>query len=303
MIGEIDNAPYSWHGPGPNERFGPSGGNADSPLHENSGWVQSRRNPDVFWGHNDNSPDKRIFAIRRDGTYLGTWSIEFPGWAVDPEDIAIGPDPENPGSGEYYIYLGDIGDNPPDNRSNLKVWRILEPDVDPEQDFVAVTGYPADIITLQYPSSHTQLRDSESLMVDPWNGDLYIVTKRTNPAMVYRAAYPQSFTQTNVMEKVADLFFGGNDQALGADISENGQLIVIRRQYGSAAKAHIWQRPPGTTLWDALSGEVCTVTGLSEVQGEAIAFDIDNSGSFYTVSENNGGGGWGYTPHYYYQRQ
>ena len=35
----------------------------------------------------------------------------------------------------------------------------------------------------------------------------------------------------------------------------------------------------------ALAGSYCRRTGLSETQGEAVAFDISSSGTFYTTSE------------------
>ena len=165
-------------------------------LNEASGLVQSRTQPDVFWSHQDNSGDERIFAIRRDGTYLGTWDLAV-GPARDPEDIAIGPGPV---PGVDYIYFGDVGYNngvwgcTPQSctERDLIVWRAVEPSVDPDQAFVSVASYPADTITLKFPDAYMvgQRQDVETLMVDPLNGDIYIVTKRSTPGMVFRAPFP-----------------------------------------------------------------------------------------------------------------
>jgi len=121
-------------------------------------------------------------------------------------------------------------------------------------------------------------------MVDPLNGDIYVATKRSTPGMVFRAPFPQSTTEPITMEWVADLPFGGDSQATGGDISADGRFIIIRR-YGDG---YIWERTPGSSMADALNGTYCRRTGLSETQGEAVAFDVGNSGTFYTTSEGGG---------------
>ena len=259
-------------------------------LNEASGLVQSRTQPDVFWSHQDNSNDERIFAVRRDGTYLGTWDLAVAS-ARDPEDIAIGPGPV---PGVDYIYFGDVGYNngvwgcTPQSctERDLRVWRAVEPSVDPDQAFVTVTNYPADTITLKFPDAYMvgQRQDVETLMVDPLNGDIYVATKRSTPGMVFRAPFPHSTTEPITMEWVADLPFGGDSQATGGDISADGRFIIIRR-YGDG---YIWERTPGSSMADALNGTYCHRTGLSETQGEAVAFDVGNSGTFYTTSEGGG---------------
>ncbi len=259
-------------------------------LNEASGLVQSRTEPEVFWSHQDNGNDERIFAVNRDGTYLGTWDLAV-GSARDPEDIAIGPGPI---PGVDYIYFGDVGHN---NgiwgctsgaclERDLRVWRAVEPSVDPNQAFATVANYPAETITLKFPDAYIldQRQDVEALMVDPLTGDIFVATKRSTPGMVFRAPYPQSTTEPITMEWIADLPFGGDSQATGGDISADGRFIIIRR-YGDA---YIWERAPGNTVAQALNSPYCHRTGLGETQGEAVAFDINNSGTFYTTSEGGG---------------
>jgi len=259
-------------------------------LNEASGLVQSRTEPEVFWSHQDNSGDERIFAVRRDGTYLGTWDLAVAS-ARDPEDIAIGPGPL---PGVDYIYFGDVGHNNgvwgctsgACQERELRVWRAVEPSVDPDQAFVTVTSYPADTITLRFPDIYMldQRQDVEALMVDPLTGDIFVATKRSTPGMVFRAPYPHSTTEPITMEWVADLPWSGDNQATGGDISADGRMIIIRR-YGDA---RIWERPSGSTVAQALAGPSCHRTGLGETQGEAVTFDIGNSGTFYTTSEGAG---------------
>ena len=119
----------------------------------------------------DNYNDERLFALRRDGSYLGTWDLDVE-LGRDPEDIAIGPGPL---PGVDYVFFGDIGHNygiwgcttsssdtgnctgcPPNTnckQRDLKVYRAVEPDVDPNQSFVAVGSYPADTIVLTFPDA------------------------------------------------------------------------------------------------------------------------------------------------------
>lgn len=247
-------------------------------VDEASGLVASRMNADVLWTHNDDGGDNRLFAINVDGTLLGTYTVGS--GAYDPEDIAIGPGPL---PGVDYLYWGDIGDNE-NQRSSIFVKRVVEPAVDANQDPVNVQLPGVATIRLAYPTggdapSH---KDSETLLVDPLNGDIYVVTKRTSRCRVYRAAYPQSTDQTTTMSFVAELDWGG---ATGGDISPDGSLIVIRQYSGGNPEAAVYQVPDGGELWDAFAGGRCDLDLRSERQGEAICFDRAGMG-LYTVSED-----------------
>jgi hypothetical protein len=263
-----------------------------SDVDEASGIVASRSNPDVLWTHNDDGGDNRLFAINVDGTLLGAYTVGS--GAYDPEDIAIGPGPQG---GVDYLYWGDIGDND-SVRSSIFVKRVAEPFVDANQDPVNVVLGGVDVLRLQYPTggdapSH---KDSETLLIDPLNGDLYLVTKRTSRNRVYRAAYPQSTTETTTMTFVAEADWGGST---GGDVSPDGTLIVIRQYTGRAPEASVWQRPAGGNFWDAFAGDRCDVDLRSEPQGESICFDRDGRG-LYTVSENESPGAQ--IPIWYYPR-
>ena len=65
-------------------------------------------------------------------------------------------------------------------------------------------------------------KDAETLPVDPLNGDIYVITKRTEVGRVYRAPFPQSTTQNVTLEFVAELPWGesgGTGGATGGDVS------------------------------------------------------------------------------------
>jgi hypothetical protein len=121
-------------------------------------------------------------------------------------------------------------------------------------------------------------------MVDPLNGDLYVITKRMNRNKVYRAPYPQTTSGVQTMEYVATLPAGtGLSWITAGDISSDGSLIAVRNDE-SRDYANIWHRPSGTGMGAVFEQIQCLYELNGEPQGEAIGWHSDGSG-FYTVSE------------------
>lgn len=279
-------------------------------LVETSGLMQSRLNRDVFWANNDNGNEHRLFALGRDGTYLASYDLDLAN-SQDIEGLAMGPGPI---AGRNYLYLGDVGANwriwgcstanvdtgdcagcpniPArcgggicDCRGReLHVYRTEEPAVAPGQAFTAVADVPVETFVLRFPDAMLGLRqDVETMMVDPRGGDLYLVTKHTTPALLLRAAAPLRSDAPNVLEIAGELPWGGESQATGGDISADGWLVGVRR-YGDA---HVWERAPGATIAQAIQGPDCRISA-GEIQAESFAFDVDGSGSFFSLSESAG---------------
>lgn len=242
-------------------------------ANEISGIVASRKNTDVFWVHNDHSSSTTalIYAMTSSGKTLGTFRLNG---AVkrDYEDIAIGPGPV---PGIDYIYVGDIGDNNADYNSVI-VYRIPEPIVDANDYYGTVNLSGVDAISLKYPAG---ARDAETLMVDPNNADIYIITKRINPTQVYKAAYPQSTTQTTTLSLMTTINTSG---FTGGDISPDGKSVIIT----SYLQIFLWPILPGQQPWQAFANQLCAVPVVAQPQREAICFSTD-SRSYYTTSEGN----------------
>lgn len=249
-------------------------------LNEASGITASRMNTSVLWVHNDKGDSARIYAMNIEGDDLGIYSLSGID-AIDWEDIATGPGPVDDLD---YLYCGDIGDNYA-VRSSIAVYRVVEPQVDQGQSAATVTLHSVDAIRLQYPDGS---RDAETLMVDPNNGDIYIISKREVPSKVYRAPYPQSTTQINTMELVATLPWGW---AVGGDISPSGDLIIVR----GYSNASLWKVENNSQLWQAFAQPECPIDLASEPQGEAICFNSNGCG-YFTTSEGY------FQPLYYFPR-
>jgi hypothetical protein len=247
-------------------------------ITEASGLIASRRNTDVFWAHNDSGDTARVFAFNRQGQHLGVYTLQGVN-AVDWEDMASGPGPV---AGTQYLYLADIGDNA-GSRAGIAVYRVAEPVVSSSQAPAAVALSPVDKLALQYPDG---AHNAETLLVDPTDGDLYVVAKSADGISgVYRSAAPHDATGTRTLTKVTTLVFGSGPLAstgplaTGGDISPGGEEIIIRT-YGAAV---LWPRAPGLSIAAALGGSPCLLKVASEPQGESISFDAQRS--YYTTSE------------------
>lgn len=252
-----------------------AGNVAIAALTECSGLIASRNNTDVLWAHNDSGDSARIFALDTQGRRLGTYNLTGASH-TDYEDIAIGPGPLPNVS---YLYVGDIGDNN-ENRSNIRVYQIPEPAVyarqwtnPPTTGMKGVRG-----ITLNYPdNSH----NAEALFLDPWTGDLFIVTKEATTSHVFTTSQAALNSGTNIiLTLVRGLAF---NVPSGADISPRGTEIIVRQE----DFAQLWTRTNGQTISNALAAapNAIPVIGTpTEPNGEAVTFDANGNG-YYTLSE------------------
>lgn len=247
-------------------------------VNEASGLAASRRNPRVWWTHNDSGSPNVIHALSDRAAHLGIYTIE--GLAArDWEDIAAGPGPEE---GTPYLYIGNIGDN--NAVYDLKyIGRVVEPAVDPDAAPTNATLTGVETITFRYANG---MRDAETLMVDPRTRDLYIVSKReTNLAYVFQLPYPQPTTGITTAQLVATLGFSG---ATGGDISPDGSGIVVK----TYNRVYHWCRADTQTVAQALAASPAVLPYTTEPQGEAVGWRDDGS-AYYTISE-------GANPHLYF---
>ncbi|TNE51218.1 MAG: hypothetical protein EP343_03775 [Deltaproteobacteria bacterium] len=239
-------------------------GNKD--LTESSGLAASRRNPGVWWSHNDSGGKPRVYAFDSTGKDLGYFTVSG-ATNIDWEDMAAGPCP----NGKPCLFIGDIGDNGR-RRSEIVLYRVLEPPVANVKN-QGVTG-PANVFTLQYPDG---AHDCEALLVHPKTRDVYLFTKENNgTTTAYRlpgTAEPGKHT----LEKVISLNFT-NDLVTGGDFSPSGDQIVLRGYtYGLVFQVDAAAIP--------LRGVKPTQieTGAT-IQGEAIAYATDGM-SLWVTSE------------------
>jgi hypothetical protein len=241
---------------------------ANPAVRELSGIAASRRNPGVWWVHNDSGSSPRVFAVGDDGRDLGEFTLSG-ATATDWEDIAVGPGPR---------HGGDIGDNNA-NRASVAVYRVPEPAV-----YARATTPPApqsltdDKLTFTYPDG---AHDAEALMIDPSSGELFVITKSLDGAAhVYRAPPNLAAGSTTALTDVATLSLGPLQPVTAADISPAGDVIAIR----TYLSVLLYRRKRGVAVGRALITKRCNGATAPEVQGEAIGFTADGRG-YVTAAE------------------
>lgn len=257
-------------------------------VRESSGLTASRRNPGIFWTHNDSGDGPLIYAFEINGAKKGVWRLTG-ARARDWEDISIGPGPKR---GVSYLYLGDIGNNGRRPRE-LLIYRVAEPQVtrsDASSTKVKPRlTEPAEVLRLAYPEGAF---DAEALMVHPGTGDLYIVTKRSSEksSLVFKAAAPLKTGTVKKLTRIAELtlssppfdFIAG--KITGGDISPDGSRLVLcdylqgyefRLPIGSSRNFDvIWKQDP------------LRINLGTRRQGEAISFSRDGR-SILATSEGS----------------
>lgn len=181
---------------------------------ESSGVAASRLRPGVFYTLEDHDRPSVVYAFSEDGTSLGEHDVRG-ALNEDWEDLAAAPCPDE---GDC-LYIGDIGDND-GLRDHIRVYIVREPTGE---------GEPAkQIRTLKavYPDGP---RDAETLLVHPCTGDVYVVTKDSEPhATVYR--FPEDAHKgVATLAPVATLTLDGTAVTGGAFDAE-GDSAVLRTE-------------------------------------------------------------------------
>lgn len=242
---------------------------SDRSITEASGIVASRKQPGMFWVHNDSGDGPRVYAIDEYGATRGTFYFEGAS-AFDWEDIAIGRGPE---PGRDYLYVGDIGDNI-QFRDFVTVYRIAEPQItavpDPSVD-IPVTDVVA--FQLSYPDAP---HNAEALLIDPITGDLLLFTKAKTRSDVMRAAAP--LKPEMMLEPIVALDdeLGSGDRHITAgDLSPDGRFIAVRL----VDHALLWRRVDDEPITAAVFARpACALPLPRRGGGEAIGWRPDDGG-------------------------
>lgn len=240
---------------------------ASPELVEASGIAASRTTPGVLWSHNDSRGSATLYAFATTGEDLG--GHEVPGaFALDWEDISAGPGPDGQGA---FLYVGDIGDNFKIRDGFVTIYRV------PDSDPTALEGsFPESLaLTYQYPDgSH----NAEALFVDPMEPAMYLITKDTDEAFVYKGPLAPSDGPIE-LELVTTLFLGAEISA--SDMSADGTTLAVR----GYQEVWMWHRNDGISVADMLKDQPCNAPSPDERQGEAIS--LDEHHSYWTVSEGS----------------
>jgi hypothetical protein len=256
----------------------------DAQLDEISGVVESTKNSDVLFVHNDSGDSPRFFAIDRAGEVLAELELETVPKLIDAEDIAIGPGP----GGASFIYLGDTGNNLAAGglglpRRKAVVYRIPEPKIPSSARHLKVALREAFPIVLTFPKG---ARNVEAFFIDPPTGDLIIISKAPDgESQVLSASAAQLASGGGPLSWLGQLHFGkpplpGSTMPTSASTTKDGRMILVR----TYSSIFLFPRAQGESVMSALRRAPQRYPSPSEAQGEAIAF-VDADRAFVTISE------------------
>lgn len=252
-------------------------GIVEPPLYEISGIAASINYPGYFWVHNDSGNSPIVYLVDEDMKII--LSIELTNTSnIDWEDIAC---LRSPYDGKVYIYIGDFGDNAA-VRNQVRLIKIAEPEgvsIDTLTERLRLENADHESIFFEYADGP---KDAESLIIDPYNLDMYVISKREFRSRVFYKKYPYEKKEDGnvVLEHIATLPF---NFAVAADISQLGDEILVK----SRIKVKYWKREGNENLKETFSRPPICLPYIPEPQGEAICFSL-SADAFYTVSEIKG---------------
>lgn len=232
--------------------------NSGFPDIQASGLAAARNQDDLYYTHDDNQGDPKLYAVYGDGTFLIAQTIAG-ATNEDWEDISPGPCPATVDA-EHCLWIADIGDND-QIRPNVDVWVVRESTAAEE---------PAVRCSFVYPEGRRH--DAEAMFVTP-DGTLRIVTKDKDHAKVFRSSDPEcDGGEPQLLSEEAEIEL--EEPVTGAAMSADGSAVVLR----GLTKAWLWT---GCALaWN--DARVDVDLGV-QPQGEAVAFA--NDGSLVSTSE------------------
>ena len=148
---------------------------ADPKISEASGLALSRRRDDLLWALNDGARKPRLYALGTDGSDRGRVRVEG-AESVDWEDLAAFD-----WEGRSYLAVADTGDNLSWRRSALLLV-IEEPRLAGERFSSGATARVAWRFRFRFEDGP---RDCEAMAVDPEQPRALLLSKRTEPPVLY----------------------------------------------------------------------------------------------------------------------
>lgn len=257
----------------------------DPLLSEASGLAVSRRRDNRLWTINDSGGDAALYMLNERGTYLGrvgiTGAVNF-----DWEELATF-DYE----GRPHLLIADVGDNP-SLRPSVTLYIVEEP----------VFAGPRPPLNARVPVRWMQEfvyedgpRDCESVAVDPDTGKALLISKRTEPPILYELPLGPEYAGERLVakrvvavtglpvpldkQKLPDNRFGKfSFQNTALDISSDGRSAAVLT-YGAT---WLFTRNFDEDWASAFARDPELVATPFMVQAESLAFTPDGRSLFIT---------------------
>ena len=257
----------------------------DPQSFEISGLAASRLQSGITWSHNDSGDQATLRAFDSEGIVRAIVNVRG-ARNYDWEDMA-----SFTLDGVAYLIIGDVGDNNA-VRTDCVLYVIKEPAFTPTELVQTLFVDIAWQIPVSYPNGP---RDCESIAVDVQEKMIYLISKRTKPAVAYRLPLPGSSKDTLLSEKVGALtglreasrLFANMKIPAGKyrsspcafDISPDGRSAVVLT-YG---EVYLYPKADGMSWAEAFAGDPLVLGSHGLPQAEAICFSPDARKIIFTT--------------------
>ena len=144
-------------------------------LTEISGLAASRRTPHHWWMHNDSGDVPRLYAVDSIGAIRATVHLEG-ATARDWEDLA-----SFELNGIPWLLIADVGDNQ-SVRNDLKLYLLPEPAIIVDAPHQELRVRSSSVVNLAFSDGP---RDCEGVAVCPQTNEILLLSKRTEPPVLY----------------------------------------------------------------------------------------------------------------------
>ncbi len=246
-------------------------------LNEASGLARSNRETDLYWAINDDGPAV-VHALNSSGENLGEVEIAK-ARNRDWEDIASFTQ-----NGIAYLAIADIGDNS-SRHKKVTVYVIKEP---VSSDTDAKIAWSIDF---SYPDGP---QDAESLAVDGASEQIYVLSKRTIPAVLYQIPLHPSSDKVVIATRLAEIDSlpqpsrheiknaASNNwgwQPTGMDFAADGSSVLVLTYAG----VNYFSRSSDQSWSDALQGQAMHLKLGKFKNAESITYSGDGKAAMVTV--------------------
>lgn len=258
-------------------------------LTEVSGLAPSRRQSDLLWAINDSGNAPALFAVGTDGSARGRFVVDG---VVnrDWEDLAsfrLG--------GEAYLLIADVGDNEEQTETPV-LYFVREPALpsvgEPPTDGTVTAEWS---LTFRYEDGP---HDCEAVAVDAATGEILLVSKRTQPPLLYELPLDRSSNEEPLVARrvgqiahlpppteqdlAEDADYGRyRSHPTGLDLAPDGSAAALL----TYQRAYLFPRRPGESWADTFRGAPQTIELPRLRQAEAICFGPDRRTLFITTEQ------------------
>lgn len=248
-------------------------------ITEASGLAISSADPGSMWIVNDSGGTPDVHLTSTDGTYRGKVTLKDTK-NIDWEDLA-----SFTLDGKSYLLVADTGDNS-SKRDSCIIYVLREPAIPEAGKNLDSTVVPVWQIRFRYEDGP---RDCESVAVDTKAGKIILISKRTNPPMVYELPlHPPEKAEFLTARKIGQTsvkcptltLIPFHDQPTGLDITTDNSLAAVITYYG----VFLFPRQPKESWADAFSHTPTVLPPHSLGQAESIAFSKDGR-TLFAVAE------------------